>query len=169
MGANTVSFTVLSIMFDNLSHEKAVYARRHAERMRVYVNDLAESAVYYLRIFFYRVSRWTLSFYFWYGFFVWVPLRIIGAAKYDNDAYYIDQPELSWKVGEEVADVVFVVGGIVYFILFYVVFWIWEKYGHDGRFTIEYTLTKASDFGWWIFGRFFKKKEEDEEERIGRY
>ena len=166
LGANTACFAALSIILDPLPHEKLFAARRHAERLSVYLHDLSESSLYYIKIFFYRVSRWTVSFYFWYGFLIWVPLRIVGAVKHDDDAWYVDRPELVWDVKEEVADVIFIVAGFFYFVLFYVVFWIWEKRA-NGKFTIEYTLGKAGDFGWWIFGRFFPEGKKDEEQRIG--
>lgn len=169
MGANTISFTTLAIMFDPLTSDKLEYARRHAERLKSYVRDLTESVVYYFKRYFYRVSHWTMSLYFWYGFFVWVPLRIVGAAKYDNDAYYVDQPQLVWKVGEEVSTPIFIIAGYFYFAVFYAIFYVWEIYGGNGRFSIEYTVGKLGDFGWWIFGRCFKQKELDDEEKIGKY
>ena len=135
--------------------------------MEGYLHNVSETCLYYVKIIFYRVSHWTVSFYFWYGFFIWVPLRIVGAVKHDDDAWYVDRPELVWDIEEEVADVILVIAGFFYLVLFYIVFWLLEKYA-DGKYTIEYTIGKAGDFGWWIFGRFFgKKKEDDEEQKIG--
>ena len=164
MGASTVSFTTLAIVFDPLPYEKKERIERHVNHMKTYMYDVAEIALYYTKIFFYRVSRWTMSFYIWYGFVIWVPLRIIGAVKYDDDLWYVDRPELVWDTKEEVADVILVIAGIFEFIIFYIVYYFWEIYGHQGRFTVEYTVGKAGEFGWWIFKRFFEKDNEDKEE-----
>lgn len=156
-GANTVSMIALAVIFDPLTPELNAMER---EKERLIEEGLPpdplESVIDWFKDLFYRGSRWTMSMYIWHGILITVPLRIVGAVKYDNEARYIDSPQLVWQNAEEsVMDTVLIASGFMYFVLFYVVFYAWEIYG-NGKFTLEFFVGKFGEFGWWIFGRFFK-------------
>lgn len=150
----------LAIIFDPLAPEvKAI--EKHKEHLReegLPDDDIAEPVINWFKDLFYRGSRWTMSMYIWHGIFITVPLRIVGAVKYGDEARYIDSPQLVWRNTEEsVMDAVLIIAGFLYFVLFYVVFYVWEIYG-KGKFTLEFFVGQFGEFGWWIFGRFFKKR-----------
>lgn len=148
----------LAVIFDPLAPEIKAMEKRKERLMEEGLEDIAEPVTDWFKDFFYRGSRWTMSMYIWHGILITVPLRIIGAAKYDDEARFIDSPQLVWTNEDEaVIDTILIISGFLYFVLFYVVFYVWEIYG-NGKYTLEFFVGKFGELGWWIFGRYFKKK-----------
>lgn len=138
IGAFGMEFATLSICLDPLGPEVAGPTSPR----------LSDS--FFIRDFFGRCSKWTMSLYLWHAVIINAGIRIAGhIVKSDATAYMFNEP--IWKHSLWLGDFLFLAIGLVYFAIMYALFCVWEKKG-KGIGTFEWMLGMGARGIWAVFG-----------------
>ena len=138
-GVFGMEFATLSLMFDPLGHDVAGPSSP----------KLTEHLL--IRGFFHRCSRWTMSLYLWHAVIINAGLRIAGQVTSSDPDIYLYHKAV-WPGELWSGDLVMAIVGLVYFVLMYALFILWERRG-KGIGTFEWMLGLGARFSWWLFGR----------------
>ena len=139
IGVFGMEFATLSICLDPLGPEVAGPTSP----------KLSDS--FFIRDFFGRCSKWTMSLYLWHAVIINAGIRVAGhVVKSDATAYMFNEP--IWKYSLWLGDVLFVAIGLVYFVIMYAIFVVWEKKG-KGIGTFEWMLGMGARAIWAVFGK----------------
>lgn len=133
-----MEFAALSILFDPLGPDVAGPKSP----------KLTDSFV--IRDFFGRCSKWTMSMYLWHAVVINAGLRVAGYIEdSDADTYLFDKSVWPYSLWSGTLLLFFL--GLVYFVIVYALFILWEKKG-KGIGTFEWMLGLGARGIWALFG-----------------
>ena len=137
-GVFGMEFSLLSVIFDPLAPDVAGPKTPQL------------TDCYAIRDFFGRCSKWTMSMYLWHAVIINASLRIAGYVE-DSDADTYLYYKSVWPLSLWSGSLFLFVLGLVYFVIVYLLFILWEKKG-KGIGTFEWMLGLGARGIWSLFG-----------------
>jgi hypothetical protein len=77
-----------------------------------------------------------------------IPMRIAGHVLASSEDAFIAPPGTIWRYADWIADLFLIPAGVVLFVLFYGLFYAWDRWGGSGVGTCEWLMSQAANRSW---------------------
>lgn len=157
-GSYVMSVCMLSIILDPIHERHAplpdprrrplefATAKAHHEQQQQH--NYEQDGMIPLKRFLARCSRFTMSIYIAHVAIIMIPLRIAGDVLSSDADAYVTPPGTAWRHSDWIADLFLAPAGVLLFVLHYLWFYAWDRWGKAGVGTLEWMMSWTANHVW---------------------